>query len=134
MRTTASGPQSAACVVGVDGSDSVVSAGRGVRVDAAGSSLFSGTHTLTASAAGDAPARLNVFTSVPCKRVWLSSSPTNPARIVVGDSTVMATNAAFQGIPLDPGQGIEVPIDDVNEIYFNTLPSTTVVLTWQVVS
>lgn len=133
-RTTASGPQSMACCVGVDGSDSVVTdhATRGLRVDAGGSSTLTGTMNIVTTT-GAIPARLNGGTPVPCKSVLITASPSNTALLAVGDTSVKATAADFQGIPLAPGRSITLDVEDANSLYINAELNSTTLLTWQVI-
>lgn len=134
-RTTTTGPQSMACCVGIDAGDTVINTGsaQGVRVDRAGSGTLTGSHVLTTSASPPLPVQINTSTPVPCKSVILTSRPTSAARLVVGGSNVTADPNTLNGIPLDPGQSVVLDIDDVNKLYFNTTPSVTVALTWQVI-
>lgn len=131
-RTTTTGPQSQAVVLGIDGSDSVVTshATRGVRVDAAGTSISDGRTTI--ATAGTA-AQLNGGSSVPCKAVMVIALPTNTQRVAIGSSAVDAATSTFRGIPLDPFQGQSLEVSDVNLIYLDVLGDGHGV-TWMVIA
>jgi hypothetical protein len=118
-RTTTSGPQSQVAVLGVDGSDSVVfaHATRGVRVDLAGSAVFSVRKTI---ATAGTPAQLTTSSS-PCKSVYVVALPTNTARVAIGGSAVDAADVTFNGIPLDPMQGVSIDVSDTNLVYLDVL-------------
>ncbi len=51
----------------------------------------------------------------------LVALPTNTSRIVVGGSIVDAATATFNGIPLEPLQGISIDVNNANNIYFDVL-------------
>lgn len=138
-RTTTTGPQSMACCVGIDAGDTVINTGsaQGVRVDYAGSGTLTGSMTYdTTGNPGPLviPNRINGSTPVPCKAVCITSNPTNPGRIAVGDNNVNATPAGFRGIPLDPGQSVTLNVNDANSLYFQAQPLGFFRLTWQVIS
>lgn len=133
LRTSTTGPQSPACVVGVDGSDSVVRSDvtRGLRVDYAGSSVVTGRATYTTPGPGTyVPVRLNGGVSLPCKSVHLTAPSANVAQIAVGDSNVDIAN--LRGVQLDPGQSVIYPVDDVSNVWWDVVDTSTI--TWTVVA
>jgi len=116
-RTTTSGPQSQAVVLGIDGSDAVVTAHstRGLRVDVGGSNVVTATDTI---ATAGAPKNLG---AQPCKSVFVTAYSTNTLQVAIGDSNVNADSTALRGIPLQPGQGIALDIENTNLLYFDVL-------------
>lgn len=132
-RTTASGPQSMAVVVGVDGSDGVVVAHetRGVRADQSSNGRQTVHHQLSGAVIPGNPVRLSSV-SMPCKAVFVSASPSNTSRFVLGDENTNSTDAAMRGIPLEPGYGVALDIDDVQKIWFDSPAAGQ--LTWTVIT
>lgn len=134
MRSTAGSEQSQAVVVGIDGSDSVVSghATRGLRVDNAGTSLQTGRTTI--ATAGSA-AQLNGGSSVACKSVMVCALRANTNTVAIGDSNVNADPGVGneRGISLDPGEKVAVDVSDVNVIYLDVLGDGHGV-TWTVIA
>lgn len=136
-RTTASGPQSMACCVGIDAGDTVINTGsaQGVRVDYAGSGTQTGGMTYDTTASAGPLTIPVVLTSldVPCKALHIQSNPTNTVRIAIGDANVNATPTGFRGIPLDPGQSLMLPIQNANIPRLQSQPLSFIRLTWTVI-
>lgn len=118
-RTTASGPQSQVAVIGIDGSDSVIqaSSARGLQVDPSGALAASARITI---ATAGTPSALSAL-SVGCKAIFVVALPTNTQRVAVGGITVDAADSTFNGIPLDPGQGVGFEVNNATGVYFDVL-------------
>lgn len=83
--------------------------------------------TLTAGSKKTASAGTAVAlasTATPCRRVVIKAFQENTDVVAVGDSTVKAALASRVGITLNPGEAVELPIDDVSKIYLDSVVST----------
>ncbi|MCD6149002.1 hypothetical protein J7J18_06550 [bacterium] len=54
-----------------------------------------------------------------CCHVFITAKSDNSGTIVVGGNTVVAALANRRGIPLDPGDTIDFPIDDLSKVYID---------------
>jgi len=61
-----------------------------------------------------------IATSTACKRVVVCAETDNTGIIAIGDSSVVAAEGSQRGIPLFPGDKIEIDIDDVSKIYIDS--------------
>jgi len=62
-------------------------------------------------------------TSTPCKRVTIQAQTDNTSAIAVGSSGVDATIATGTGVFLNPGDVFELDIDNLADIYIDSLVS-----------
>jgi hypothetical protein len=62
--------------------------------------------------------------STPCKRVTVQAQTDNTSLIAVGGSGVDATIATGTGVVLYPGDVFELDIDNLADIYIDSLVST----------
>lgn len=67
--------------------------------------------------------RVTLASSTACKRVTIVAETDNTGLIVVGGSTVVATLATRQGVPLNAGDSYEAEIDDLADIYIDSTVS-----------
>ena len=74
-----------------------------------------GQQAVTASAAA--------LPNVQAKAVLVKASDSNVIPIYIGDSTVTIPGGANAGLSLAPGDGVPIPVDNVNRIY--VVASTT---------
>lgn len=100
-----------------EGTDSPIpsSVTRGLVVDTSGSGLSSFRTTITTAGT---PAALSTLT---CKAVFVVALPTNTQRVAVGGSTVDAADSTFNGIPLEPLQGVSIEVNNADDIYLDVL-------------
>jgi hypothetical protein len=61
--------------------------------------------------------------STVCKKVLICAETDNTGVIVVGGSTVVATLATRKGIPLSPGDSVEISIDNLADVYIDSTVS-----------
>lgn len=69
-----------------------------------------------------------VATDTPAKLVTVMAMPTNTDIVVLGGSTVVAGNstdsgAVRRGVPLNPGQSITLNVENLLEIYLDSVVS-----------
>ncbi|MDD4985113.1 MAG: hypothetical protein PHQ43_04895 [Dehalococcoidales bacterium] len=69
------------------------------------------------AAAGTAEA---LAASTPCKYVVIVAEDDNSGVVVVGGSTVVAASATRRGVPLNAGERIGFPIDDLGKVYIDS--------------
>lgn len=62
-----------------------------------------------------------VAISTPCRRVIVTAETTNSSFVVIGASTVVADAATRQGVPLAPGQTIDLNVLDLADVYIDAL-------------
>lgn len=62
-------------------------------------------------------------TSTACKRIQIQAKFNNTGIVVVGASTVVAAESTRRGIALNPGDAIELDIDNVNDVYIDSTVS-----------
>lgn len=62
-------------------------------------------------------------TNVNCRRVTFMALLTNTDNIVIGSSTVIASEATRNGIPLSAGQSITLDIEDLYNWYIDAVVS-----------
>lgn len=103
-----------------------VTAGNALVVDGSGvTQPVSGTVTAASPITGisdgrkvvaTAGTRVTLAASTACKRVTIVAETDNTGLIVVGGTTVVATLATRQGVPLNPGDAYEMDIDNLNDV------------------
>lgn len=76
--------------------------------------------TKTISTSGTA-VKLTDFTT--CAHVFITAKSDNSGTIVIGGSTVVAALATRRGTPLDPGDTMDFPINDLSKIYVDSTSS-----------
>ena len=59
---------------------------------------------------------MTLASSTACKQVAITAETDNTGLIVVGGSTVVASLATRQGVPLNPGDSITLDIDNLADI------------------
>lgn len=72
----------------------------------------------TVTTAGTAVA---IASSTTCKWVAITAETDNTDIIVVGDSGVVASLATREGVPLSAGDSIVIPIDNLSDVYIDSL-------------
>lgn len=60
-------------------------------------------------------------TSTTCKWVQITAETDNTDLIVVGDSGVIASLSTREGTPLDAGDTLTIPIDNLADVYIDSL-------------
>ncbi len=70
----------------------------------------------TVSTAGTREA---LASSTPAKYVVITAETDNTGVVVVGGATVVAALATRQGIPLNAGESVGIPCDDLADIYLD---------------
>lgn len=99
--------------------------------NAARVSVVSGSVTITDPTAGLGTGRKTVTTagtavalvgsSTPCTWVAITAETDNTDLVVVGDSNVVGLLATRRGTPLYPGDSVVFPIDDLQDVYLDSL-------------
>ena len=74
----------------------------------------------TVTSAGTA---VPLASSTTCKKVIIVAETDNTGLIVVGGSSVVASLSTRRGIPLSPGDSIEISIDDLADVYIDSTVS-----------
>jgi hypothetical protein len=81
-------------------------------------SIFGALTTGSKSSIGTSAVQISTTSVVASSGVTLRSSLSNNATIYIGPSTVTAgTAAATDGIPLNPGESITMPLNNLNLLY-----------------
>ena len=65
-------------------------------------------------------ARVQLASSLNISEVLLVAEFTNTGTICVGGSDVVANQATREGVPLNPGDGVVITIDNINKIYIDS--------------
>lgn len=68
--------------------------------------------------------RVTLASSTACKQVIITAETDNTGLVVVGGSTVVASLATRQGIPLAAGDSIAFEIDNLADVYLDSTVST----------
>lgn len=85
--------------------------------DSAVSTIADGRKTVTVAGTAEPLSA----TSVACKKILITAETDNTDIVVVGSSTVVAALATRRGIPLYPGDPVAFGIDDVADVYIDSL-------------
>lgn len=67
--------------------------------------------------------RVALAASTAIKTVVITAETDNTDKIVVGGSTVVAALATRQGTPLDPGDSLILNLDDLADVYIDSMVS-----------
>lgn len=59
--------------------------------------------------------------ATPCSWVLVTAFETNTQKVVVGGPGVIAALAQRQGVPLSAGDSVPLPVDDVADVYVDSL-------------
>ena len=64
--------------------------------------------------------RETLAASTPCREVCITAKMTNTGTVVVGGSTVVAASGATRrGTPLNAGDSVTIPINDLQKVYLD---------------
>lgn len=105
---------------GADGTANDASATNPVPVQTVSANTTIGDGRKVVTTAGT---RVTLASSTACKQVAITAETDNTGLIVVGGSTVVATLATRQGVPLNPGDTITLDIDNLADINLDSTVS-----------
>ena len=105
---------------GADGTANETSASSPLPVQTVSANTTIGDGRKVVTTAGT---RVTLASSTACKQVAITAETDNTGIVVVGGSTVVATLATRQGVPLNPGDTITLDIDNLADINLDSTVS-----------